>query len=102
MNALFFRCRVERPRAQRIASRGRFLAGFALLALLPVSLGMRAQSAEDAVAEFKAASAALAAARLGGGAESEAPQGKALAYLDGVAVSVLNGSPTPDLETAMP
>jgi hypothetical protein len=71
-----------------------------LLALLPVSLGLRAQSAGDAVAEFKAASAALAETRLGGGAESEAPQEKALAYLDGVAVSALNGSPIPDLETA--
>src|ERR1019366_7149289 len=100
MNALFFRCRKERPRARRIAYWVGLLAGFGLLALLPVSLGLRAQSAQDSVAEFKATAAALSAVRVSGGVETEAQQEKALVYLDTIAASVLNGSPTPDLETA--
>ena len=100
MNNHFFECQLRIPAVPRVASAGRFLLGIALLALLPTSLGLRAQSAPDAAAEFKAAAAALSAARLNGEAESEAPQEKALAYLDAVAASILNGSPAPDLETA--
>lgn len=100
MNTHFFRCQLENILVQRIGSKFRFLASFALLALLPISFGPRAQSAEDSIAEFKATAAALSAARLNGETETEAQQEKALAYLDAVATSVLNGSPSPDLETA--
>ena len=100
MNTHFLNRPYERPRAYPSASTFRFLAGFTLLALLPMSLGLRAQSAENSAAEFKAAAAALAAARLNGDAETEAQQEKALVYLDAVAATVLNGSPVPDLEAA--
>lgn len=100
MNTHFFRCQLEDILAQRIGSKFRFLAGFVLLVLLPISFGLRAQSAEDSIVEFKTAAAALSAARLNGETETEAQQEKALVYLDAVATSVLNGSPSPDLETA--
>jgi hypothetical protein len=99
MNNHFFKCQLEISPWLRIVSAMRIPAGVVLLALLPVSLGLRAQSAADAAAEFKTAAATLSAARLNGETESEAQQEKALVYLDAVAASVLNGSPTPDLET---
>jgi hypothetical protein len=100
MNTLFLKPLIERPPVRRIAFPFRFLAGVALLVLLLISYGLRAQNADDSIAEFKTAVAALSLARLSGGAEIEAQQEKALAYLDTGAVSVLNGSTSPDLETA--
>lgn len=100
MNNHFFKCLLTKSTVLRTISGFRFPAYLALLALLPVSFGPRAQSAGDAAAEFKVAAAALSAARLNGDAENEAQQEKALAYLDAVAASILNGSQGPDLETA--
>jgi hypothetical protein len=54
----------------------------------------------DPVAEFKRISQQLSAARLGGGDENQAQMEKALAYLDSIAVSVLNVPANPDLEVA--
>ena len=71
-----------------------------LFALLPISLCLRAQSAEESRGEFQMAAASLSAARLNGGAEVEAQQDKALAYLDAVATSALNSSAAPDLDSA--
>ena len=82
-----------------IGSRAGFARRFRFACFAAGLFGPRAQSAEDSIAQFKAVAAALSAARLNG-AETEAQQEKALVYLDSVAASVLNGSPTPDLETA--
>ena len=61
---------------------------------------LRAQSADDPIAEFKRLLRRLSAARLNGETESEAQQEKSLVFLDSVASSVLNGSASPDLDTA--
>lgn len=100
MNALFLKCRLDGPPARPIAFKFRFLASFALLTLPPIFLCLRAQSPDNSVAEFKTEAAALSAARLNGDAEIEAQQEKALVYLDAVGTSILNGSSTPDLESA--
>jgi hypothetical protein len=100
MDNHFFKYGLKKLAAPRIILAWRFLACFALIALLPASPGMLAQSAGDGVAEFKAAAAALSAARLNGETESEPRQEKALAYLDSVAAAILNGSPAPDVEAA--
>ena len=100
MNNHFFKWRMKISGTISSASASRFPTIFAFLALLPASFGPLAQSPADGAMEFKAAAAALSAARLNGDAESEARQEKGLAYLDSVAASILNGSPSPDLETA--
>jgi hypothetical protein len=74
---------------------GLVLFGFTLFAAwLP------AQSGSDATAEFKRVSGELSAARLGGGDENEAQMEKALAYLDSIAISVLNIPAGPNLDEA--
>jgi hypothetical protein len=62
---------------------------------LLVTICINAQTANNSVAEFKAAAAALSASRLGGGVEVEATQEKALAFLDGVAIAALNSPVAP-------
>jgi hypothetical protein len=61
---------------------------------------LRAQGGSDANAEFKRMSAELSAARLSGADESDAQMEMALAYLDSVAMSDLNGPGAPDLDAA--
>lgn len=61
---------------------------------------LQAQRATDPVADFKQMSAELSAARLSGADENEALLEKAAAYLDSVALAVLNGSSTPALDQA--
>jgi hypothetical protein len=68
-----------------------------VLAFAPVSPRLDAQNSN---AEFAKLVSVLSAARLNGGAESEAQQEKALAILDSIAISVLNASPSPDLDAA--
>ena len=100
MNNHFFKWRRKISTGLPHLPAWRFPAVCALLALLPATFGPRAQTSADGAAEFKGEAAELSAARLNGEAESEARQEKALAYLDSVAASILNGSPSPDLETA--
>jgi hypothetical protein len=59
-----------------------------------------AQAGSDPAAEFKRISAQLSAARLSGGDESAAQMEQALAYLDSVALPVLNVPAEPNLEGA--
>ena len=69
---------------------------------MPVRLqrGCARRAGGDAAAEFKRISEELSAARLGGGDENEAQMEKALAYLDSIAVSVLNVPAGPNLDGA--
>jgi len=71
------------------------LAASAFAELLPAQTG-----SSDAAADFKRISQELSAARLGGGGEDQAGMEKALAYLDSVAVSVLNVPTEPNLDGA--
>lgn len=83
-----------------------------MMAMVPIFIGLviffanplagplPAQSGGDAAAEFKRISGELSDARLGGGDEDEARMEKALAYLDSIAVSVLNVPAEPNLDGA--
>jgi hypothetical protein len=61
---------------------------------------VHAQTGSDATSEFKRMAEELSAARLSGGDENEAQMEKALAYLDSIAVSVLNVPASPSLDEA--
>jgi hypothetical protein len=74
--------------------------GLVVIVFTPFATWLSAQSGGDPTAEFKRISEELSAARLGGGDENEAQMEKALAYLDTVAVSVLNISAEPNLDGA--
>lgn len=100
MDNHFFKYRLAIFVAYSVKRSGRIAAMLIFLALLSAARGMRAQSAPEGAAEFKAAAAMLSNARLNGDPETEARQEKALAYLDTIAVSILNGSPAPDLDAA--
>jgi hypothetical protein len=92
MNSIFFDSRNSRSTAQPSS----FAVVLAFSALAPFCL--HAQGTDNSAAEFKTAAAALSAGRLNGGAEIEATQEKALAYLDGVAIAMLNSTVAPNLE----
>ena len=100
MNLIFFLHRICNPAGWRATSRLGAVVGIILLALLSLSLRLRAQNGGDSIAEFKKLAAELSTDRLDGGAGIESQQEKALAYLDSVAISVLNGSTSPDLDAA--
>ena len=74
--------------------------GLVLFGFTPFATRLPAQSSGDPAAEFKRISGELSAARLGGGDENEAQMEKALAYLDSLAISVLNVPGGPNLEGA--
>jgi hypothetical protein len=59
-----------------------------------------AQSERDPVLQFRQIADELSAARQGGGEENRARMEKALAYLDSIAIPVLNVPPSPHLEEA--
>jgi hypothetical protein len=63
-------------------------------------IGLWAQTDGDTTAEFKKAAADLSSTRLGGGEENKARFDKALAFLDSVAISILNSGSGPDLDAA--
>jgi len=77
-----------------------FRVAIIFLALTPLLPRSNAQKGGDASEEFKRLVAELSAARLNGGAETEAQQEKPLAFLDSIASSVLSVSSTPDLGAA--
>src|SRR5216683_2887654 len=93
MNSIFSCDRRARPTARPTIARLASLFGFVI-----VGARLHAQGGSDPTAEFKRISGELSAARLGGGDENEAQMEKALAYLDSIAVSVLNGPAGPNLD----
>ena len=100
MNLIFLRSEknlsVFRPGVNRLA----IFCGFVIISASPFAPRSFAQAKVDPAAEFRSLSEELSEARLGAGEESEAHMERALAYLDSVAVSVLNVSPQPDLDAA--
>jgi hypothetical protein len=91
---------MDRSVLQLVANRLAIFCGFVMLSASPFTPCSFAQTKVDPAAEFRSISEELSEARLGAGEESEAHMEKALAYLDSVAVSALNASPQPDLDTA--
>jgi hypothetical protein len=97
MNFNFSRVRVVRVLRLPFLSGAAIALGVIFLALTPVSPRLVAQKGGEVSGDFKRLVAELSAARLNGGAETEAQQEKPLAFLDSIASSVLSVSPTPDL-----
>ncbi len=81
-------------------ARAAVFVGLVILGATPFAAWLRAQTGNDPIAEFKRISEELSGARLSGGDENEARMEKALAYLDSVAVSVLNIPAGPNLDGA--
>lgn len=75
-------------------------AGLFLLAVAWRAPGTAAQTERDPVLQFRQIADELSAARQGGGAENQVRMEKALAYLDSIAIPVLNVPPSPHLEEA--
>jgi hypothetical protein len=71
---------------------------FLIFSFAPLRLG--AQNKGDSNSEFKRLTQELSSNRLDGSTESESQQEKALAFLDSAAISILNGSASPDLQAA--
>ena len=76
------------------------LSGLVIFGASALAVRPPAQAGSDPAAEFKRMSGQLSAARLSGGDENEATMEKALAYLDSIAVSVLNVPAEPELDGA--
>jgi hypothetical protein len=100
MNFIFFRGGNSCLRQKRHASQCIAVVNTVLALLFPLAIGLRAQIKNDPSIEFKRLAAQLSTARLGGEAESEASQEKALGILDGFVSSVLGSSTPPDLDAA--
>ena len=100
MNSISSRDRNARPPIRPLMPRLAIFFGFVILGASLFALRLLAQSGGDAAAEFRRISEELSAARLGGGVENQAPMEKALAYLDSIAISVLNISGVPNLDGA--
>jgi hypothetical protein len=100
MNSIFSRDLRVRRADRTVISILVMSFGLVVIVFTPFATWLSAQSGGDPTAEFKRISEELSAARLGGGDENEAQMEKALAYLDSVAVSVLNISAEPNLDGA--
>jgi hypothetical protein len=100
MNSIFFRNRNDPPAARPAMAQLASFASLVIFCASPFAVWLHAQGGSDATTEFRRISEELSAARLGGGEENEAQMERALAYLDSVAVSVLNGPAVPDLDVA--
>jgi hypothetical protein len=100
MNSIFSSHRSARPAARPLMIRLAIFFSFVIVGARPSAGWLHAQSGSDSAAEFKRNSEELSAARLGGGDENEAQMEKALAYLDSIAVSVLNVPAEPNLDGA--
>jgi len=100
MNFIFSRCGIARPRHHQCAIQHIAAVSIFLLALIPLAMGLLAQTKTDSTLEFKRLAAQLSTARLDGAAESEVSQQKALGLLDELASSALSGSASPDLDAA--
>jgi hypothetical protein len=100
MNSIFSYDRGNPPAARPVMATLAIIFSFVIFGAGPFAAWLPAQSGSDPSAEFKRISEELSAARLGGGDEKEAQMEKALAYLDSIAVSVLNVPASPDLDEA--
>ncbi len=100
MNSIFSRSRRIRPKARLVMARAAISVGLVIFVATPFAARLRAQTGNDPIVEFKRISEELSGARQSGGYEDEARMEKALAYLDSVAVSVLNNSAEPNLDGA--
>jgi hypothetical protein len=100
MNPIFSRLCIFYFRRQPYLVRFTILVNITFLLLSPLIMDVRAQTSGDSTVEFKKLAAQLSTARLDGGAESEASQEMALGILDKLAVAVLNGPASPDLDAA--
>jgi len=98
MNFIFSRYRKARPAARPVMVRALIFVGFVICGASSFAAWVHAQTGSDPSAEFKRISEELSAARLGGGEENEAQMEKALAYLDSIAISVLNIPAEPNLD----
>lgn len=78
-------------------ARGLLLGSLVTFCVLLMAARPAAQTGGDPAAEFKQISAELSAARLSGGNENAARMEKGLAYLDSIAISVLNVPGEPNL-----
>jgi len=100
MNPIFSRLSISYFRLQPYLGRFIIFANITFLLLSPLIRDMRAQTSSDSTVEFKKLAAQLSTARLDGAAESEASEEMALGILDKLAVAVLNGPASPDLDVA--
>jgi hypothetical protein len=100
MNSIFSSNRRILPAARSMNARLAIFCACVIFGVWPFAARLHAQGGSDPGAEFKRISGELSAARLGGGDENEAQMVKALAYLDSIAVSVLNAPTNPDLDIA--
>jgi hypothetical protein len=100
MNPIFSRFYISYFRLPSYLSYVTKVVNIAFVLLIPLAIGLRAQVNSDSTVEFRKLAAQLSTARLDGAAESEASQEVALGILDKLAVTVLNGPASPDLDAA--
>src|SRR5882757_4709940 len=100
MNPIFSRLSISYFRLQPYLGRFIIFANITFLLLSPLIIAMRAKTSSDSTVEFKKLAAQLSTARLDGATESEASEEMALGILDKLAVAVLNGPASPDLDVA--
>jgi hypothetical protein len=102
MNPIFSPFCISYFRLQPYLRRSIILVNITVLLLIPLIINntARAQTSGDSNAEFKKLAAELSTARLDGAAESEASQEMALGILDKLAIAILNGPASSDLDTA--
>ena len=100
MYSIFSPDRKTRRGARPLTAKLTISFGLVLFGMTRFASWLPAQTGGDPAAEFKRISAELSAGRLGGGDENEAQMEKALAYLDSIAVSVLNVPGEPNLDGA--
>jgi hypothetical protein len=100
MNSIFFGKQRKTWRAGAGIVLRAVSAGLFLFAVAQPAARLMAQSERDPVAQFRQIADDLSAARQGGGEENQERTEKALAFLDSLAIPVLNVPPIPHLEEA--
>ena len=102
MNPIFSRLSISYFRLPPYLGRFIILVNITVFLLIPLIIDIRAeaQTSSDSTAEFKKLAAQLSAARLDGAAESEASEEMALGILDKLAIAILNGPASPDVDAA--
>jgi len=100
MNLLSSRFRITTLMGQIMIIAMTFVLAVGQLALASARLDAQASKGSDSSANFRADVTELSAARLSGAAESEGQEEEPLAYLDSIAISILNASAKPDLTAA--
>jgi hypothetical protein len=98
MNLIFSCPQKNRPATRTAIGLVAVSFGLAFFGFTIFSRPLTAQTGGDAAVEFKRISEGLSADRQGGANENGAQMEKAFTYLDSIALSVLNASPSPALE----